>query len=279
MVDGTGRAPTTDTGPQPTRLPWSAVLLLIVLTLVWGGTFPAMKIAASEIPVLTFRGGIAVGAGLTLLAVARFAGLSLRVPAGNRRGLIIAGVYNVFGAHVLATLSTQVISSGQTALIMYTMPIWTFLISIFVLGERPPRALWIGLALGISGITLIGVQHTDDSWIASGILLALVGASAWACGTVVNKSVTWRMPLSVMTGWQFLIGGVPTCLFALLELDQLAPVSTKALFGGSIRHGAGVGVGSLGFLPHHRHGAGERCGAINPRRTGSGVAPGSSPGR
>ena len=81
-------------------------------------------------PVLTFRGAIAVGAGLALLAVARFAGHSLRVPAGNRRGVILAGLYNVFGGHVMATLSTQLISSGQTALIMYTMPIWTFLIGI-----------------------------------------------------------------------------------------------------------------------------------------------------
>ena len=224
-----GSRPATTAKRQSTRLPVGAALLLAGLTLVWGGTFPAMKIAASEIPVLTFRGAIAVGAGLALLAVARFAGHSLRVPAGNRRGVILAGLYNVFGGHVMATLSTQLISSGQTALIMYTMPIWTFLIGIPVLRERPPRALWIGLALGIAGIALIGVQHSGDSWISPGILLALVGASAWACGTIVNKSVAWRMPLSVMTGWQFLIGGVPMCMFALLELDQLAPVSARAL--------------------------------------------------
>ena len=32
-----------------------------------------------------------------------------------------------------------------------------------------------------------------------------------------------------MTGWQFMIGGVPLCLLALFELDDLGPVSMKAV--------------------------------------------------
>ena len=229
MADEAIQLPESDSNPPPTRLPFKAVLLLVGVTLVWGATYPVMKIAAAEIPILTFRGVIAIGAGLVMLSAARLAGHSLRIPRENRKGLTIASLYNTFGGHVLATVSTQLISAGQTALIMYTMPIWAFLIGIPLLGERPSRTLWLGLGFGTLGIALIAAQDTSATWISPGILVALVGAMAWAAGTVTNKSVNWKMPMSVMTGWQFLIGGVPLCFLAVFELDELGPVSIEAI--------------------------------------------------
>lgn len=229
MADEVEQSMDSASNPQSARLPFKAVLLLVGLTLVWGATYPVMKIAAAEIPILTFRGLIAIGAGIVMLTAAKLAGHSLRIPRENRKGLFIASTYNTFGGHVMATVSTQLISAGQTALIMYTMPIWAFLIGIPILGERPSRTLWLGLGLGILGIALIAAQNTSANWISPGILAALVGAMAWSVGTVTNKSVTWKMPMSVMTGWQFMIGGVPLCLLALFELDDLGPVSMKAV--------------------------------------------------
>ena len=214
---------------QPARLPLKAVMLLVGVTLVWGATYPMMKIAAAEIPILTFRGLIAIGAGVVMLTTARLVGQPLRIPRENRKGLFISSLYNTFGGHVLATISTQLISAGQTALIMYTMPIWAFLIGIPILGERPSRTLWLGLALGVLGIGLIATQNTSASWLSPGILIALVAAMSWAAGTVTAKSVAWKMPMSVMTGWQFMIGSVPLCLLALFELDELSPVSIEAI--------------------------------------------------
>lgn len=229
MADETNQLPETESNQPLTRLPFKAVLLLVGVTLVWGAVYPVMKIAAAEIPILTFRGLIAIGAGIVMLTAARLAGHPLRIPRENRKGLFISSLYNTFGGHVLATISTQLISAGQTALIMYTMPIWTFLIGIFVLGERPSRTLWLGLALGIMGIGLIATQNTSASWLSPGILIALVGAISWAAGTVTTKSVNWMMPMSVMTGWQFMIGGVPLCFLAVFELDELSPVSIEAI--------------------------------------------------
>lgn len=229
MAEEANQPPQAESNPQLSRLPLKAVLLLVGVTLVWGATYPVMKIAAAEIPILTFRGLIAIGAGIVMLTAARLAGHSLHIPRDNRKGLMIASLYNTFGGHVMATVSTQLISAGQTALIMYTMPIWAFLIGIPLLGERPSRTLWLGLGFGILGIALIAAQDTSTTWISPGILIALVGAMAWAVGTVTNKSVDWKMPMSVMTGWQFMIGGVPLCLFAVFELDELGPVSIEAI--------------------------------------------------
>lgn len=221
----------TTSGPEGplTRLPVSAVLILLGLTLVWGSTYPAMKIAGSEIPLFTFRGSIATCAGAIMLLMAKLGGHSLAVPAENRKGLLIACFLNTAGIHVFTTLGTLHISAGQTALIVYTMPLWAFLIAIPVLRERPARAHWLGLLLGLSGIGVIAAQHTGTTWIAPGILAALCAAIAWAGGTIANKQIDWKMPLMTMAAWQLFLGGLGMAILALFELDTLEPVSMRAV--------------------------------------------------
>jgi drug/metabolite transporter (DMT)-like permease len=208
--------------------------MLAGVTLGWGATDPIRKIAALEIPVFTFRGTIAIGAGVVMFVLARVAGHSLAIPPGNRVGLLVASLLNTGLTHCLATFGTLYISAGQTATILYTMPVWAFLIGIPVLGERPRPAHWLGLALGISGIALIGAQHADERLLSPGVLVALAGAISWAGGTIANKRVKWRMPMFVMTGWQFVIGGLPLLAIAVvLETDRIAPVSAEA-FGAAL---------------------------------------------
>ena len=248
MTEATGQSAGTGDPRQSTRLPVRAMLMLAGITLVWGTTYPAMKIAASEIPVFTFRGTIAVGAALIMFVLARLAGQSLRIPRGNRMGLVVAALFNTTGGHLLVAAATLFISAGQTALIMYTMPIWAFLIGIPILGERPTRKLLIGLLLGVSGIAVIAWQYDGDSWLSPGVLLVLGGAIAWGCGTVANKHIAWRMPMFVMTAWQFFIGGIPLCLVALLEIDAWHAVSTSALLAAAYIMGLPMIFGFWAFF-------------------------------
>jgi len=64
-------------GPVGTAGDTLARLMLVALCLLWGVTWPAMKIALIEIPPLSMRTLTAAAGGLTLLtvSVAWFAGL------------------------------------------------------------------------------------------------------------------------------------------------------------------------------------------------------------
>ena len=62
------------------QIPPRALVLLVVLTLVWGTNWPLFAYAVREISVWTFRAGAVLLAGLSLLAVARARGQSLRIP-------------------------------------------------------------------------------------------------------------------------------------------------------------------------------------------------------
>ena len=237
--------PTTKAEPSPpSRLPASALLLLVLVVILWGASYPAMKAAALEIPIFIFRGWAALIPALVMLALAKALGHPLKVPRECWLGLVLTGFFTVTLTHSLTTFSTLYIASGQTSLMLYTMPIWVAIISIPVLGERPTRAHWLGVLLGVAGIVLLWSQ-TADGGLSIGVLIGLISAIAWSIGTIAAKGVSGRLPAIVMTGWSFLIGSLPLCLYGLTEIDQLGLVSPRALWSALF---LAFGANFLGFL-------------------------------
>ena len=68
--------PSAAAQPVPRR----ALVLLVILTLVWGTNWLLLPLSVREISVWTFRAVSLVGAGLLLLAIARLRGDSLAIP-------------------------------------------------------------------------------------------------------------------------------------------------------------------------------------------------------
>ncbi|HOB97042.1 MAG TPA: hypothetical protein PKL46_23645, partial [Aquabacterium sp.] len=58
-------------------IPRHALLLLALITLVWGTNWSLFPVVVREVPVWTFRAVSVTLAGLVLLGVARWRGLSL----------------------------------------------------------------------------------------------------------------------------------------------------------------------------------------------------------
>ena len=61
-------------------VPRRALILLAILTLVWGTNWPLFHYAVLEVSVWTFRAIAVFGAGIVLLAVAKARGQSLAIP-------------------------------------------------------------------------------------------------------------------------------------------------------------------------------------------------------
>lgn len=213
------------------RLPLTGVLLLLILTLVWGANWPVNKIALLEIPIFTFRAIVAFAAAAAVLFLARAAGHSLHVPRGQRRWLVLVALLNITGWMYFSALALTLIPSGHTAVIANTMPLWAFLIAIPVLKERPQAIHWVGLALGIAGVLLLAGRDIEGFGNApAGTAAVLAGAICFAAGTVMQKRAPWRMPMLTVIGWQFLIGGIPLAIAAISDVGQLQPVSLSAVF-------------------------------------------------
>jgi drug/metabolite transporter (DMT)-like permease len=143
--------------------------------LVWGSGYIATKT------------GIQYAAPFTFLTLRFILGLALllpyvlwvkpRWPSGRREwfhvciaGLLMHGV-NLGGSHYAQYLG---MSAGIAALILATQPLLTAMFASGAMGERPGRRQWLGIALGLAGVTLV-VWHKIDIRAVSTASLAAVG--------------------------------------------------------------------------------------------------------
>ena len=201
-------------------IPRRALILLVILTFVWGTNWPLFAFAVREVSVWTFRAVAVVGAGLALLAVARARGQSLVIPREHWVTIATATFFYLVVWNIASTYSAILIPSGQSAVLGFTMPLWAALISWAVLGERLNGRLLLAVLLGGAAVTLLMVPSFAAYANAPlGLALGLIAGLGWAIGTLILKRSTVAVPATVLVGWQLLITGVPITLGAFVFGD------------------------------------------------------------
>jgi drug/metabolite transporter (DMT)-like permease len=202
------------------RVPPRALVLLIVLTIVWGTNWPLFALAVREVSVWTFRAVAVIAAGATLLVVARLRGQSLVIPRKDWPAVGMATFFYLVIWNIASTYSAILIPSGQSAVLGFTMPLWSALISWAVLGERLGMRLLLAVVLGGAAVALLMARSFGAYADAPlGFALGLVSGLGWAIGTLILKRSSVAVPATVLTGWQLLISGVPISIGALLLGD------------------------------------------------------------
>ena len=203
--------------------------LLAVLTVMWGGNWPAIKVAVREIDPWIFRTICLVVGGSGLLALVRSGGASLRVPRGERGPLAVAAFFNITVWHLCSAYGLTLIEAGRGAIIAYTMPLWTVIFGRLLYGERIGRARLLALALGLAGLVVLVAPSAGALRAApGGTLLMLGAASGWGVGTVLTKARRWTIPTAALTGWQVLIGAIPIVLGAAVRMAGTGDAAPRA---------------------------------------------------
>jgi len=215
------------------HIPRAGLLLLALLSLGWGFNWPIMKIVIREIPLLMFRGDCILLASLGLFGIAWLSGQPLRVPAGRWRQLLAMASCNIAGWNLFAIYGVSMLPSGRAAILGYTMPIWSALLSVWFLHEPLSRRRLAGLSLGMGGMALlIGAEFEKLGSAPTGVILMLIAAIFWAGGLVIYKRNPLPMPITALTAWQALLGGIPIALAGhLLESVEWSRVSFWPMFG------------------------------------------------
>ncbi len=201
-------------------VPRRALVLLVILTLVWGTNWPLFPLAVREISVWTFRSVSLLGAGLLLLGIARLRGDPLAIPRRHWSTVLLASVCYLLVWNIASTYSAILIPSGQSAVLGFTMPLWAGLLSWLVLSQRPGRRLLLAIVLGGLGVTLLMVPNFGAYAEAPlGLVLGLAAGLGWAVGTLILKQRPVAAPIMVLTGWQLLVTAVPVTLAAFVLGD------------------------------------------------------------
>jgi drug/metabolite transporter (DMT)-like permease len=218
---------------ERSRLSPFGLALLALVTLGWGFAWPFIKIVLAEVPPLTFRAICLLVSGTALIGLARIAGQSLRVPRRYWTRVLALSVCNIVGWNVFVVYGIARLSSGRAALLGYTMPLWSTLLSVWVLGDRLTLQRALSLVLGMGGVAvLLAADFAGMARGADGVAVMLAASISWSLGVVLLKRFQLPIPTATLTGWMMLAGGAPIAVVAaLLEHDRWHPISGRAVVG------------------------------------------------
>ena len=204
-------------------------VVLALLTIVWGINWPIMKLGVTGFPPLTYRmmclliGTPILGLGLVAMKV------PLRIPRQYWRELLVLSVFNMFIWHALMVLGVQYLSSGRSAILGYTMPIFSAVLGAFIFHDRLSLRAWSGVAAAALGVVfLLWHELTLLTGKPLGILLALGSACSWAMGTQLLRRTSIPLPTLTLSFWMTALTAIlMTVLAFLFESDQWqAPTNT-----------------------------------------------------
>jgi drug/metabolite transporter (DMT)-like permease len=164
--------------------PWLIGACLIIVYIVWGTTYFAIKVAIEEFPPFFLVGTRFVAAGVVLLGWQALRG----APAPTAKqwaGASLVGLLLLVVGNGGVSIAEHWVSSGATVALISVMPLATVLWS-GAFGEWPRRAEWSAIALGGAGVAIM-LLGRDLQGSILGSLLILFSTASWALGTVLSR--------------------------------------------------------------------------------------------
>jgi drug/metabolite transporter (DMT)-like permease len=248
-------------------------LLLIAPFFLWGTAMVAMKGVIPSTTPFFMAGFRLLPAGILVLLVAAI--LKLPQPKTWQGWLWIWAFAIVDGAMFQGFLAQGIVKTGAGlgSVMIDSQPLAVALLSSWLFGEVIGIWGWLGLSIGVFGISLIGLP---DRWIYSlfagnfeainlnwlklfdnGEWLMLLASLSMAIGTVMIPYLSRHADPVVATGWHMIIGGIP--LFGISwfqEAQQWQNISIEGwlalgyatVFGSAIAYGIFFYLASKGNL-------------------------------
>jgi drug/metabolite transporter (DMT)-like permease len=194
---------------------WIPALALFVLTITWGYTWVMSKQALAFAPPFAFAAERCVGGALALFFALKLLGRSLKLEAPGPT-LAIAFT-QAAGFMAFQTWALVEGGPGKTAVLIFTMPIWTLLMAWPILGERIRGKQWLAALCTLVGLLLI-IEPWDMQSSLFSKFLGIIAALFWAIGSILIKRLRskQKVDLLALTAWQMLLGAVPLVLLALI---------------------------------------------------------------
>lgn len=197
------------------------VFLIVVASAMWGSVSIFLNVLArsgiSRLQIIWLRSWVAALLLFALCAMQDRARLRVRAQdwwifAGN--GIIAMTAFSICYWEAMSMIGVAV-----SAVLIYTAPIFSLLLSHFLFGEQISRRSVAALCLSIGGVALVSGMGGGMSDISlQGILLGLLGGFFYATQAIFGKSAVERhYGAMTVTAWSMLAGGIVLTPVALSE--------------------------------------------------------------
>jgi drug/metabolite transporter (DMT)-like permease len=148
--------------------------------------------------------GSGIGA-ITLFTAALVTGHRLKVPRGEYIHIMVAGLLNVAGFQIFSGFAQMSGATSRAIIITYSMPIWTTMLSRFLLGERLNAVRMVAFALCVCGLAIL-VWPLFAHGLPPFVFYSLGCALSWAGATVYIKWARLSVEPLANAAWQLCFG-------------------------------------------------------------------------
>lgn len=186
--------------------PLVSYLLLALLIIIWGVSWPIYKHGVNFMPPLLFAGIRSFIAGIILLTLAWKMRHLLKFKE-HWKFYVISAILNNILYLGLQTVGMVYLPGGLFSVLVYFQPVILGILSWWLLNEDMTVTKIFGLVLGFIGIVLVSIDGLIIHLSAIGVALALATALAWASGVVFVKKLKSRVDFYWMVVMQLILGG------------------------------------------------------------------------
>ena len=214
-----------------------ALAAVVVATLLWGGTFVAIRDAVAAVSPAMLVTARFLSAGVlfaVLLLLRRRRPARRDVAGGALSGVLMAGgvYFQALGLETTSAGSSAFLTCAGTLLAAF----WAWLL----LRQRPGRRLLAGLALALAGSALLSLRQ--GLAMGAGEAWTLLGASLFALQVVaISRYASTADPIALVCVQSFVAGGIllpfagsPARALDLLSGAALARFAYLVLAGSTV---------------------------------------------
>lgn len=189
-------------------MPFTHLLLALLVVLVWGVNFIFVKLGLDEISPLLL-------CALRFLLVSVPAVFFIKPPAVPFRIIAAYGIVMFALQFSLLFLGMRVgMTPGMASLLMQVQVFFSMFFAVLFLGEKPTIGQITGALVSFSGIGLVAM-HFDATISFLGFLCIMAAAATWGIGNLITKKIKTTNLISVIV-WGSFITCFPMFLLALV---------------------------------------------------------------
>ncbi len=212
-----------------------ALIAWLVVCIVWGSTYLAIRVGVAHVPPFYFGGSRFIIAGLVLGAIALARGARLGWDPRILGGATLLGAFYLLGGNGGVVWAEQFVPSGLASVYVVSVTIWAALFDAMIPGGtmKLTGLVVVGLIAGFLGsLLLVGVTPAEllaADW-RGPIALTLASAS-WALGSVYAKRKPVKLPLLLSAAVQMMAGGILLMLLGLVTGETVpASIPREAVY-------------------------------------------------
>jgi drug/metabolite transporter (DMT)-like permease len=202
---------------QRTRL--AAIAAFVALCIIWSSTWLAIKLGLRDLPPISFVALRFIIAVVVLLAISVGRVPLLPRSRGDFKLLAWTGVLMFAINYALLFWAELYVSSGLSAVLQATIPIFGMVFAHYIIPSEPLRAARIaGAVLAIGGVAVICSRLLDFGGLLAfwGGVAVVFGAAGAAFSNVLLKARAIRLAPAMIAAWQMIFGLAPLVVTGFL---------------------------------------------------------------